>query len=113
MFDPVKKIIIKTDISRIVLGLILNQPDEEKRLHPIIFYSKKFTAPELNYDIYNKKLLTIVNNFKIQKIYLEGLKYIIKIYTDYKNFKSFTNIKVLNQRQIRQLEKLASYNFRI
>ena len=65
IFNPAKKIIIEIDINKIALGLILSQPDEEKRLYPIIFYSRKFTAPELNYDIYDKKLLAIVNNFKI------------------------------------------------
>ena len=65
MFNPAKKIIVETDINKIVLKLILSQPDEKKRLYPIMFYSRKFIAPELNYDIYNKKLLAIVNNFKI------------------------------------------------
>ena len=65
MFNPVKKIIIEIDISRIVLGLILNQPDKKKRLYPVIFYFRKFTASELNYDIYDKKLLTIVDSFKV------------------------------------------------
>ena len=65
MFNLVKKIIIEIDISKIALGSVLNQPDEKKRLYPVIFYSKKFTAPELNYDIYDKKLLTIVDSFKV------------------------------------------------
>ena len=65
MFNPVKKIIIEIDINKIALDSILNQPDEKKRLYPIIFYSRKFTSPELNYDIHDKKLLTIVNSFKI------------------------------------------------
>ena len=65
IFDPVKKIMIKTDASRIALGSILNQLDEKKRLYPIIFYSRKFIVSELNYDIYDKKLLAIVNSFKI------------------------------------------------
>ena len=56
IFNPVKKIILDS---------ILSQPDEKKRLNPIIFYSRKFTVPELNYDIYDKKLLTIVDNFKV------------------------------------------------
>ena len=56
---------VETDINKIVLNLILNQPDEKKRLYSIIFYFRKFTAPELNYDIYDKKLLTIVNSFKV------------------------------------------------
>ena len=65
IFDLVKKIIIETDISRIVLSLILSQLDEKKRLYPVIFYFRKFTTPELNYDIHDKKLLAIVDNFKI------------------------------------------------
>ena len=65
IFDPVKKIVVKIDINKIVLNSILSQPDEKKRLYPIIFYSRKFIAPELNYDIYDKKLLTIVNSFKV------------------------------------------------
>ena len=65
MFDPVKKIIVKIDINKIVLSSVLSQPDEEKRLYPVIFYSRKFTTPELNYDIYDKKLLAIVDSFKI------------------------------------------------
>ena len=89
---------IEIDTNKIALNSILSQPDEEKRLYSVIFYFRKFTAPELNYDIYDKKLLTIVDNFKIWRVYLEGLKYIIKIYTDYKNLKSFTSIKVLNQK---------------
>ena len=65
IFDSVKKIIIETDASKIVLNSILNQLDEKKRLYPVIFYSKKFTAPKLNYDIYDKKLLAIVDSFKV------------------------------------------------
>ena len=65
MFNLVKKIIIEIDINKIILGAILSQPNEKKRLYPIIFYFRKFTDPKLNYDIYDKKLLTIVDNFKI------------------------------------------------
>ena len=65
IFDPAKKIIVEIDTNKIVLNLILNQLDEKKRLYPIIFYFKKFTASELNYDIYDKELLAIVDNFKI------------------------------------------------
>ena len=65
IFNLAKKIIIEIDVNKIVLGLILSQLDEKKRLYPIIFYFRKFTAPELNYDIYDKKLLVIVDSFKI------------------------------------------------
>ena len=65
IFNFVKKIIIEIDANKIALSLILSQPDEKKRLYPIIIYFRKFTTPELNYDIHDKKLLTIVNSFKV------------------------------------------------
>ena len=65
MFDPKKKIIIETDTNKIALNAIVSQLDEKNRLHPIIFYFRKFTTSELNYNIYDKKLLAIVNNIKI------------------------------------------------
>ena len=37
----------------------------KKRLYSIIFYFRKFIAPELNYDIYDKELLAIVDSFKV------------------------------------------------
>ena len=96
IFNLTKKIIVEIDISKIVLTAILSQLDEKNRLYPIIFYFRKFTALELNYNIHDKELLTIVNSFKIWKVYLEIPKYKVEIYTDYKNLKSFISTKVLN-----------------
>ena len=98
IFNPVKKIMVEIDASKIALNSILSQPDEKQRLYSVTFHSRKFTVPKLNYDIHDKKLLAIVDSFKVWRIYLERLKYTIKIYTDYKNLKSFTSIKVLNQK---------------
>ena len=67
IFNPAKKIIIEIDINKIVLSAILSQPDKKKRLYSIIFYFRKFKAPELNYDIYDKKLLAIVDSLKYKK----------------------------------------------
>ena len=65
MFNPKKKIIIEIDTNKIALNAILNQSDKKNRLYPIIFYSKKFTTLEVNYNIYDNELLAIVNYFKI------------------------------------------------
>ena len=49
-------IVVKTDVLNFVLGIYLVQ----KYLngwHLVIYYSYKMTLLELNYDIYNKKLL--------------------------------------------------------
>ena len=98
MFNIKKKIIIEIDVNKIALGAILNLLNKRNQLYPVTFYTRKFTILKLNYDIYDKELLVIVDSFKVQKVYLKGFKYKMKIYIDYKNLKSFISTKVLNQR---------------
>jgi len=38
---------------------------KDNEIHPIAFYFQTFSAPELNYDIHDKELLTIFKAFKI------------------------------------------------
>ena len=47
------------DALDFILGVCLVQkyPDGQ---HPVAYYSRKMTPPELNYNIYNKELLGIV-----------------------------------------------------
>ena len=68
---------------------------------------------ELNYDIYNKKLLGIVIVLKKQKAFLQSIKELFMVKTDHKNLTSFLTIKELNQRQVRQTEMLTKYHFKI
>jgi hypothetical protein len=58
-FDPEKAIIVETDASDYVSAEILSQYDNEGRLHPVAFFSKKHTTAECNYEIYDKELLAI------------------------------------------------------
>ena len=43
---------------------VFSQHDDDKILHSIIFYNKSFNFVEINYYIYNKKLLIIIRCFK-------------------------------------------------
>lgn len=91
----------------------MNQPDENGRLHPIVYRSRKFTGPELNYDVHDKELLAIVDAFQEWRVYLEGTKFPVQVYSDHKNLTYFTTTKKLNQRQVRWSELLSAYNFQI
>ena len=71
------------------------------------------TNVELNYKIYDKELLAIVNVFEKWKVYLKGSIYLVKILINYKNLLYFIIIKKLNWRQTRWLEILIKYNFQI
>ena len=56
-------------------------------------------------------MLTIIQSMKHWRHYLEGAKFPIQILSDHKNLKIFMTTKVLNRRQARWAEFLASYDF--
>ena len=68
-FQPELPLVIEADASDFALGCVLSQPTTEGDLHPICFYSRKFTAAELNYPIYDKELLAVVAAFKQCRMY--------------------------------------------
>ncbi|KAL2005961.1 hypothetical protein VTN00DRAFT_9615 [Thermoascus crustaceus] len=113
IFDPEKPIFIETDASDFAIGACINQPDEQGRLHPIAFYSRKMTPPELNYNIHDKELLAIMAAVKEWQHYLEGAKHQVVIYCDHKNLAYFTTSKELTRRQVRWAEELAPYDIKI
>jgi len=63
-FNPTKLVILETDASDFTIGAVLSQHDEENRLHPVAFHSRKFSLAEINYKIYDKELLAVVDAFK-------------------------------------------------
>jgi hypothetical protein len=77
----------------------------------VVFYSRKLTPPEKYYDIYDKKLLAIVECLQQWRVYLEGASEHTTIYSDHQNLERFTTTKVLNRRQAHWGEMLGSYNF--
>ncbi|EDO01784.1 hypothetical protein SS1G_04259 [Sclerotinia sclerotiorum 1980 UF-70] len=91
-FDPELPIIVETDSSDYTIGAMLTK---------------------LNYKIYDKELLAIVDAFREWRVYLKGSKYTVQVYTDHKNLVYFTTTKELNRWQVRWSEIMAAYNFRI
>ena len=112
-FDPERQIVLEIDVSDYTIGIYISQPDENERLRPVAFYSKKMIPAEINYEIHDKELLAIVTVSSEWRVYLEGSKYPVKVFTDHKNLLYFTTTKVLNRRQVRWAELLLAYNFTI
>jgi len=55
---------VEIDILDFVLGVYLLQKHIDKVWYLVAYYSRKLILLELNYNIYNKKLLGIVAVFK-------------------------------------------------
>jgi hypothetical protein len=67
-----KPFVLETNIFDFAIGAILSQLGKNNFLHPIDFCSHKFSLVKINYDINDKKLLTIVDAFEEWCHLLEG-----------------------------------------
>jgi len=64
LFDPTLHIILECDASDFAIAAIISQFDTGSRdLRPVAFYTRSMIDAELNYDIYDKELLAIVEAF--------------------------------------------------
>jgi hypothetical protein len=64
-FNPKRQCIVETDASDFALGAVLSQKEDDDMLHPIAYYSRKFSPAEINYEIHDKELLAVVESFTI------------------------------------------------
>ena len=111
--DPAKPFQVETDASDFALGAILSQLDDDGTLHPVAYYSRKFSASEINYPVYDKELAAIISAFAEWRPYLAGAQHRIQVVTDHKNLLYFASSRTLNRRQARWSIFLADYDFEI
>jgi len=92
---------------------ILSQYNDESVLHSMIFYSKSMILAEINYHIYDKKLLIIVQCFKHWWFELKCTELLIQMFIDHQTLKIFMKNKQLSQWQVNYLNILLKFNFQI
>ncbi len=63
-FDQTYETILEINSFNYVNDEVLSQYDDEEILHLMIFYSKNMSSAECNYEIYDKKLLIIIQVFE-------------------------------------------------
>jgi hypothetical protein len=104
---------LETDASGAAMGAVLSQRQEDGRLHPIAYMSQSFTGAEHNYDTHDKELLAIIKALEFWRIFLEGTKEPITVFTDHRNLEYWQELRTFNRRHARWHLLLANYNFRI
>jgi len=104
--------IIETDASYFAIGALLSQRDDEGRLHPVAFRSRKLQPAEINYEIHDKELLAIVDAFKHWRCYCKGAAHQVQVFSDHQNLEYFTTTKALNRRQARWAQEVGGINSR-
>ena len=101
---------LQTDLSGAAVSGIISQP-HDGQLHPVVFWSRKCSLAECNYDIHDCEMLAIVESVKHWRHYLEGAKFPVQVLSDHKNLEVFMFTKILNRRRAQWAEFLANYNF--
>ncbi len=112
-FDLKRQAILKIDASNYVKDEILSQYDDKRVLHSMIFYSKSMILAEINYHIYDKKLLVIIQCFKHWWFKLKCTELLIQIFINHQALKIFMKNKQLSQWQVNYLNILSKFNFQI
>jgi hypothetical protein len=51
--DQTKPFKVKVDTSNYVIGAVLMQKDDNRKMHPVAFFSKTMNKAQRNYDVYN------------------------------------------------------------
>lgn len=101
---------METNASGVAIGAILSQRQDDGYLPPIAFRSQGFKPAELNYDTFDNELLAIVDSCKDWRLYLEGSKFDIIVYTDHGNLQYWKDGHTFDRRHWRWHEKLADFS---
>jgi len=104
---------VESDLLNFALEAILSQLGDDKKLHPVAFYSRKISAVEINYKIHVKELLTIVDSFKEWRHFLKGASHLMNLYIDKKNFEYFMSTCILNHCKAHWNMSLSQFDFAI
>ena len=101
---------VETNALGHVIGGVLSQ-EQEGKWKLIAFLFRTMQQAEINYKIYNKELLAIIEALTKWRQYLLDAMEKFEVWTDYENFKYFRELYKLNGQQTRQYLKLQDYNF--
>ena len=81
--------ILCTDASDYAAGAVLEQADDQGRLHPISFYSRIFDCAQRNYSTSERECLALVEAIKHYDYYLAYSHFVV--YTDHRALEALKN----------------------
>jgi len=91
---------VETDALGHAIRRVLSQ-EQEGKWKPIAFLSRTMQPVERNYEIYDKKLLAIVEALTKWRQYLLDTTEKFEVWTDHENLKYFREPQKLNEQQAR------------
>ena len=77
--DLNKQFIVQTDASKIPVGAVLLQTNDDGVERPISFCSKMLALPQQNYSTYERECLSVVAAARYFRVYLLGRPFVVRI----------------------------------
>jgi len=84
---------------------------EDDKWRPVVYILKSLNKTKRNYEIHDKKMLTVIHCLEAWRHFLERSKSKFKVWTDHKNLEYFMSNQKLNQRQARWALYLSRFDF--
>ena len=109
--DFTKTFFLQMDASDRGLGAVLSQLDDERKDHPVAYYSRKLLPREERYSTVEKECLAIKLGVEAFRVYLLGRKFVIQ--TDHRSLIWLDRLKEKNARLTRWSLSLQSYMFTV
>ena len=106
-----KPFYLTTDASDKAVGGVLQQKDENNKLRPLTFFSRKLNQSEMKYSVIEREALAIVYGLKINRQLCLG--YPIIIHTDHKPLSWLLTTTSANNRIARWQMLVAEYDIHI
>lgn len=105
--------VVHTDACGTALGYVLEQLDPDGKLRGVIAYgSRKLIGSELNYSIYDREFLAVVEALKNWRYYLLNRHFVLK--TDHRSLVYLKRQNAIDSHRVaRWLDYLADYDFTI
>lgn len=112
-YQPQFETKLETDASDMVVGGVMSQLHPDGKWYPLGFYSKTLSGPEINWEIHDKELFAIIEAFKRWRPELASTYAQVKVFSDHRALEYFMLTKVLTAKQVRWMEFLTEFNFKI
>jgi hypothetical protein len=111
--DQTKPFEVEVDSSNYVMGAGLMQKDNNRKMHPVAFFSKTMNEAQRNYNFYNRELMGVVEMCRHWRQYLHQAQHKFKIHTDHANLLFWKNPGEHNRRVARWHTELMEYDFEL
>ena len=108
--DLMKLFVLRTDASGVGAAAVLLQENEGK-LYPVGYASKKLSLAEAKYPIIEKECLAVVWGIRCFKLCLAGMRFTLQ--TDHKQLKYLKDAAYQNDCVFRWAMAVQEYSFRV